>query len=135
KVLYGGRGSAKSWSVGRALVWKAYCEPLRILVRAIFSFGQPMPFTGCCPTILSRWDWKASARSKRRRYSEAGSNFLFKGLRSNVSEIKSTEVIDIAWTEEAEQTSEESWKVLVPIRKKGSEVWATFNAREETLRI
>jgi len=94
-----------------------------------------MPFTGCCPTILSRWDWKASARSKRRRYSETGSNFLFKGLRSNVSEIKSTEVIDIAWTEEAEQTSEESWKVLVPIRKKGSEVWATFNAREETLRI
>ena len=31
KVLYGGRGGAKSWGVARALLIKAAKEPLRIL--------------------------------------------------------------------------------------------------------
>lgn len=62
-----------------------------------------------------------------------GTEFIFKGLRHNVQEIKSTEGIDICWVEEAQSVSEESWSVLIPtIREKDSEIWITFNPIEES---
>ena len=65
-------------------------------------------------------------------YSKMGSEFLFKGLRHNITEIKSTEGIDICWVEEAEKVSAYSWDVLTPtIRKDNSEIWISFNPEEE----
>jgi phage terminase large subunit len=61
-----------------------------------------------------------------------GTEFIFKGLHHNVTEVKSTEGIDIAWVEEAENVSTESWDVLLPtIRKPGSEVWITYNPKDD----
>jgi hypothetical protein len=58
--------------------------------------------------------------------------FLFKGLRHNKQEIKSTTGVDICWVEEAEKVSEESWRLLIPtIRTKGSEIWLTWNPEDE----
>ena len=57
-----------------------------------------------------------------------GSEFIFEGIRLNVAKIKSMEGIDIAWVEEAQTVSENSWSILVPtVRKAGSEIWVTFN--------
>jgi phage terminase large subunit len=57
-----------------------------------------------------------------------GTEFLFKGLRRNINEIKSTEGIDCCWIEEGQSVSEHSWTVLTPtIRKPGSEIWVVFN--------
>jgi phage terminase large subunit len=71
-----------------------------------------------------------TANSIRGRFT--GSEFLFKGLRHNVNEIKSTEGIDICWVEEAQRVSEASWEILIPtIRKPGSEIWITFNPFDE----
>jgi len=57
-------------------------------------------------------------------------DFLFKGLRHNYKEIKSTEGIDICWLEEAETISEESFRTVFPtvFRNKGSEVWLSWNS-------
>lgn len=64
--------------------------------------------------------------------SKIGSEFIFKGLKHNISEIKSTEGIDIVWVEEAEKVCEESWTVLIPtIRKDNSEIWISFNPESE----
>lgn len=61
-------------------------------------------------------------------YGANGSQFLFAGIKNNVTKIKSMEGIDIAWCEEAEAISAHSWNVLIPtIRKPGSEIWASFN--------
>jgi phage terminase large subunit len=61
-----------------------------------------------------------------------GTEFIFKGLRSNSQEIKSTEGVDICWVEEAMGVSSDSWEFLIPtIRKDGSEIWVTFNPSEE----
>ena len=66
---------------------------------------------------------KDTIRNKR-----TGSEFIFKGLYTNQSEIKSTEGIDIVWIEEAERVSEESWVILIPtVRKEGSEIIVVFN--------
>jgi len=57
-----------------------------------------------------------------------GTEFIFKGLRHNIQEIKSTEGIDICWVEEGQSVSEESWSVLIPtVRENNSEIWVTFN--------
>ena len=63
-----------------------------------------------------------------------GSRFMFYGLKSNPTKIKSMEGIDIVWCEEAESISKESWDTLIPtIRKEGSQIWISFNPRS-TLR-
>lgn len=65
-------------------------------------------------------------------FSVCGLEFLFKGLRHNIYEIKSTEGVDICWVEEAQMVSDESWQVLIPtIRKEGSEIWISFNPLAE----
>jgi phage terminase large subunit len=61
-----------------------------------------------------------------------GTEIIFKGLHHNITEIKSTEGIDDCWVEEAENVSEESWDVLLPtIRKPGSEIWLTYNPKDD----
>jgi phage terminase large subunit len=61
-----------------------------------------------------------------------GTEFIFKGLHHNITEIKSTEGVDHCWVEEAENVSAESWDVLLPtIRKAGSEVWITYNPKDD----
>jgi phage terminase large subunit len=67
-----------------------------------------------------------------------GTRFIFAGMRTNPRSIKSMEDVDIAWIEEAENVSKDSWDLLVPtIRKDGSEIWITFNpnfSSDETYR-
>ena len=62
-----------------------------------------------------------------------GSEFLFAGLRNNITRIKSFEGIDRVWVEEAQTVSKSSWDTLIPtIRKDGSEIWVTYNPELET---
>src|SRR6202035_2612438 len=62
-----------------------------------------------------------------------GAEFIFAGIRQNVTNIKSYEACDICWVEEAQTVSKNSWNVLVPtIRKEGSEIWVSFNPELET---
>lgn len=62
-----------------------------------------------------------------------GTEFIFKGLKHNATEIKSTEGVDICWVEEAEKVSDNSWEILIPtIRKDNSEIWISFNPKHPT---
>lgn len=66
------------------------------------------------------------------RCNDTGAEFVFFGLRSNVTQIKSLEGADIVWVEEAESVTEKSWDVLIPtVRKPGSEIWISFNPDDE----
>ena len=59
-----------------------------------------------------------------------GTEFMFRGLRHNMSAIKSMASIDLAIIEEAEDVPEHSWLDLLPtIRQPKSEVWAIWNPR------
>ena len=128
KVLYGGRGAARSWSVARVLLIKAAAEPLRIgcfreLQKSIRDSVHRLLTDQI--GLLELPGYEITDHEIRH---ENGSLFLFEGLRHNVTKIKSLEGIDIAWVEEAERVSKTSWDVLIPtIRKAGSEIWVTFN--------
>jgi len=61
------------------------------------------------------------------------SEFIFYGIARNLSEIKSTEGVDILWLEEAHYLTYEQWETINPtIRKQGSQVWLIFNPDEQT---
>ena len=134
KVLYGGRGGAKSWGIVRALVIKAAQSKMRILcAREIQNSIRDSVHKLISDQIQSMG---LSAHFEIQRDTIKGINgseFLFKGLRMNVQEIKSTEGIDICWVEEAQTVSKASWDVLIPtIRKDDSEIWISFNPELDT---
>ena len=135
KVCYGGRGAGRSWGFARALLIKAWEQPLRILcAREIQnSILDSVHYLLSVQINLMGYEGfyqvdKDSIRGKN------GSEFIFAGLRQqDVGKLKSLEGVDIAWVEEAETTSRKSWEVLIPtIRKEDSEIWVTFNPALET---
>ena len=129
KVFYGGRGSAKSWSVARALLILGYQKKLRILcTREIQKSISQSVHKLLCDNIEMLSLSGFYTIKKEGIVGNNGTEFLFKGLRFNPIEIKSTEGIDICWVEEAQAVSAESWDILIPtIRKADSEIWITFN--------
>ena len=63
-----------------------------------------------------------------------GGVVTYVGLKDHTAEsVKSYEGYDIAWIEEAQTLSARSWAMLRPtIRKPGSEIWASWNPRNDT---
>lgn len=134
KVAYGGRGGAKSWGFARALLIEAMRRKLRVLCARELQVSitdSVHKLLGDQIELLGLGGFyrvgKATIRGRN------GSEFIFSGIRSNITKVKSMEGIDICWVEEAEKVSEESWSVLIPtIRKAGSEIWVSFNPHEDT---
>jgi phage terminase large subunit len=134
KVLYGGRGGAKSWGVARALLIKGAQAPIRVLCAREFQTSiKDSVHKLLCDQIealglLGFYEiTQASIRAKN------GTEFSFVGLKNNVANVKSYEGVDVCWVEEAQTTSRMSWNVLIPtIRKENSEIWITFNPELET---
>ena len=134
KVLEGGRGSAKSWSFADALIWGAYERKLRILCTRETQNSIRDSVHRLLSDRIHTMGLAESFNIQKESIvcPETGSEFFFKGLRHNISEIKSMEGVDICWVEEAEKVSEDSWNILIPtIRKDGSEIWISFNPEDE----
>lgn len=134
KILYGGRGGAKSWGVARALLAQAATTPLRILCAREFQNSIAESVHHLLSSQIEAmnlgrfYDIQNASISGRN-----GSEFVFVGLRNNITRIKSFEGIDRVWVEEAQTVSKASWQTLIPtIRKDGSEIWVTYNPELET---
>ena len=134
KVLYGGRGGAKSWGIARALLVQGVMKPLRILCAREFQTS----IKDSVHKLLSDQIYAMGLSSfyeitQNTIRGANGTEFSFVGLKNNVSNVKSYEGVDICWVEEAQTTSKTSWDVLIPtIRKEGSEIWVSFNPELET---
>ena len=129
RILYGGRGSAKSWSTARYLLLRASSEKLRILcTREVQNSIKDSVYRLLVDQITELQLQAFFIIKADSIISTTGSEFLFKGLAHNINEIKSTEGIDIVWIEEADRVSENSWTNLIPtIRKPGSIIIVVFN--------
>lgn len=148
KTYYGGRGAAKDWSFAEVL--------LRRMARddkhpCPFPEGWEEPFLVLCTREYQNSIADSVHRVIRRMIlrlgyekffdptekvirSVHGDEFIFKGLHHNVEEIKSTEGVKITWVAEAQNTTEESWRELLPtvFRVDGAEVWTSFNVTDLT---
>jgi len=134
KIFHGGRGGGKSYSFAQTLVVKAHTSALRILcTREFQSSIQDSVHRLIADQITQMGLLPYFNITNNTITSTAGSQFIFKGLRHSIQEIKSTEGIDICWIEEAQAISETSWEILIPtIRKENSEIWISFNPQNES---
>ena len=134
KVLYGGRGGAKSWGVARALLILGCKSTLRILCAREFQTS----IKDSVHKLLSDQIYALGLESfyeitQNSIRGKNGTEVAFVGLKNNVANIKSFEGVDICWVEEAQTVSKTSWNVLIPtIRKENSEIWITFNPELES---
>lgn len=130
KILYGGRGGAKSWGVARALIALGATKKLRILCareiqKSIVDSVHKLLADQIAELGLDHFYIVQGTTI----VGQNGTAFYFSGLRNHtVAQLKSHEGIDICWVEEAQTVSKMSWMVLTPtIRKANSEIWLTFN--------
>jgi phage terminase large subunit len=135
KVLWGGRGGGKSHGVATYLLQRAGREPTRVLCAREFQSSMRDSVHKLLSDMieLHRLGDRFEVGAHFIRHRVNGSEFLFEGLKTNITRIKSFEGIDVAWVEEAQNVSDSSWNVLIPtIRKDGSEIIITFNPELET---
>jgi phage terminase large subunit len=130
KVLYGGRGSGKSWSVARALVAMAAAKPIRVLCARETQKSIQESVHRLLKDQIGLLGLGAVFEVQETRIvGKNGSEFTFAGIRQQgVANLKSYEGTDVCWVEEAQVVSKRSWDILIPtIRKPGSEIWISFN--------
>ncbi len=149
KWLYGGRDGIKSWSVAQALVIMGAQNRLRWLcARETMQSLQESVHHLLAEQIirleLTDFYRVEKARIVGTRLHATGmygrplanpgiSEFVFAGLRHNVTQIKSYEGLNGVWVEEADNVSRDSWETVLPtIRTEGSEIWGTFNPKLST---
>jgi phage terminase large subunit len=129
RVSYGGRGSAKSWQFARALLVHGRTRRIRVLcAREYQSSIKDSVHKLLSDQIRALTLQTFYTVTQTSIVGKNGTEFIFKGIRKNADEIKSTEGIDVCWVEEAHSVTGDSWEVLIPtIRKEGSEIWVSFN--------
>ena len=129
KIYEGGRGSAKSESVGRYLLIKGSENPETILCTREYQASIK-------DSVHSLLDYLIHFHGLQSFYKVAnteitgnnGTKFIFAGLRRNIENIKSIPNVKRCWVEEAETVSNYSWQTLIPtIRAEDSEIIVTYN--------
>lgn len=135
KVVRGGRGSGKSWTIARLLATLAYQNPVRILcAREVqTSIRQSVHRLLQDQIRLLGYENQFEILDQEIR-GKNGSLFTFTGLSSlTIDALKSNEGCDICWVEEGHTITENSWRILLPtIRKSGSEIWISYNPQLES---
>lgn len=130
---YGGRGSAKSFTFAKmAAIW-GFVEPLRILCTRDYQNSIKESFHAELKNAIASEPWLAAGYEVGVDYIRGhnGTEFIFKGLRHNITSIKSLALIDLCIIEEAEDVPERSFIDLEPtIRAPKSEIWVIWNPRE-----
>lgn len=135
KVMRGGRAGLKTWGFARAALCLASARRVRFLcareLQSSIEESVHHTLTEQIDALNLTHYFDVQKRAIENRFT--GAEFIFRGIRDNPRKIKSTEGIDVAWVEEAEKVSDDSWQILIPtIRKPGSEIWVGFNPDLET---
>lgn len=127
--IYGGRGSGKSHDVAEYCLFRARQDKIKVLcTRELQNSIADSVYSLLKNKIVDMHLDYFFTVYKDRIVGNNGSEFIFKGIHNNVSEIKSMENISIAWLEESQSLSRESIDVIVPtIRAPGSILIFTFN--------
>ena len=130
-IMHGGRGGGKSVFVAKTLVLEAYLKQTQILcARELMNSIADSSMALLWEQVEELGLEHFFTKTKNELVGLNGSRFFFRGLKTNITSIKSIARIDRAWIEEAEAVSEDSWKVLTPsIRTKSARIIITFNPR------
>ncbi len=131
KTLFGGRGGGKSVSAQATLLVMGMERPIRIVCGREIQKSIKDSVHTLLADMIRRYDltWFYEIQETVIR-GKNGTEFKFRGLKHNITDIKSLEGVDYFCIEEAENVSNNSYEVLLPtIRKEGSEIWVIFNTK------
>jgi phage terminase large subunit len=134
KILWGGRGAGKSYGVALWLLSEAAARPQRILCRREFQASIRDSVHRLLGDLIGRLGLSGKFQVLQNSIRAVnGSEFLFEGLRHNISRVRSLQRIDKVCVEEAQTVSNASWEVLIPtVREEGSEIIVTMNPEVES---
>lgn len=128
-VIKGGRGSAKSESVGRKLLLKGIEQPKKIVCGREFQSSIKESVYDMLADFISTYKLQQFYDVLKTEIRGVnGTTFSFVGLRHSINSIKSMYDVDEFWGEEAQTFSANTLKILLPtIRKNGSHLYFTMN--------
>ena len=134
KLVSGGRGSGKSYSIALALLILGAMRKEKILLAREFqktigdsSLAMLKTVAEAHPVLQQYYDFLPN-----KIISKSGTEWLFKGLSTTTSgsrSVRSIEGITITFLEEAQAISQHSWDELLPsvLRTKNARIFAAFN--------
>jgi phage terminase large subunit len=128
-LLEGGRGSAKSQSIGRFLLFLGEQRKLRIVCgREIQANIEESVYT-LLKDLIETYNLAYTVMSKKIVHKWSGTEITFKGFREqgNVS-VKGLEGVDILWIDEAQSITKPTLDIVLPtIRKQKAKLFFTMN--------
>lgn len=130
KIIIGGRGSAKSTSVGRIFIMKTETEGADVLCLREFQASIEDSVHKLMKSSIEELGIqdRFHITDQRIQSTETGAVTRYKGAARNSSAIKSAEGFKYSWFEEAQTASASTLEDLIPtIRAEGSELWFTGN--------
>lgn len=122
-ALFGGRGSAKSWSIASFLTIIGAQEKKKIVCARQFQNSIRDSSKALIEKRIDTLGFKGHYKPTDQYiiHQETKSEFSFVGLERNIDSIRSLEGADIVWVEEARTIKAKSMEVLLPtVRSPGS---------------
>lgn len=128
-IVIGGRGSAKSESMGRFLTMKAQTEACDVLCGREFQSSIDDSVHKLLKELIQdKLQVSGFNVLEQRIDCMTGGGFRFKGFARNSSAVKSAQGFKYSWIEEAQTLSRQSLRDLTPtIRAAGSQLYFTAN--------
>jgi phage terminase large subunit len=125
----GGRGSAKTQSVGRFLLYLGEKYKLRIVCGRETQATINESVYKTLVDLIKNYNLNYEVQQAKIIHRQTESEFIFKGFREQGSaNIKGLEGVDILWIDEAEAITKQTLDVIIPtIRKPKSRILFTMN--------
>jgi len=128
KIAIGGRGSAKSQSIGDLCLRDSQVDGIKIGCFREFMNSIKDSVYSLLEDEIERLNLVGFDIKEREIKNSSGGQFTFRGMARNIMSIKSMHGYDRFWVEEAQTASAESLRILSPtLRSPDSEIWMSAN--------
>ena len=123
-VLYGGRGSSKSFSVAALMLMAAQTKGAKIAAYREYMNSIDDSVHSLLKQQIEAMELTGFEVQNNQILFNGEPAFKFRGLAKNIQSVKSMSGFNLFWIEEGQTISEESLRVVTPtLREEGSQLW------------
>lgn len=125
----GGRGSSKTQSIGRLVLYLGEKQKIRVVCGRETQNTIEESVYKVLVDLIKEYNLNYSITSNKIVHNKTGSEILFKGFREQgKANIKGMEGVDLLWIDEAEAITKQTLDIIIPtIRKPKSKIFFTMN--------
>ena len=128
-LLEGGRGSGKSQSVARLILYLGEARKLRIVCGREIQANIEESVYALLKDLITDYDLAYEVMARKIKHRWSGTEITFKGFREQGSvSVKGLEGVDLLWIDEAQSITKPTLDIIMPtIRKDNAKVFFTMN--------